>query len=70
MPTNKYPPYPPIEEIQEHWLTTAQVAEMKGMSKSAVAYACQHKKFWAIKLRGWRIEPLSARRYIRRKPTE
>ena len=63
---------PPIGEIYEHWLTTAQVAQMHNMTVSAVHYLCAENKLRAIKIgskrRGeWRIDPISARNYKRKR---
>ncbi len=61
---------PPLIDIETHWIRTPQAAEIIGMSMAAVVYACNAKTLRAYKLGGeWRIDPLSAQQYIRRKPT-
>ena len=68
------PDLPPIGYIYEHWLTTKQAAEVMGISLSSAHHLCQKGRIRAIKIGGdrrgeWRIDPDSARRHIRRKPS-
>lgn len=65
---------PPLGEIYETWLTTAEAGEIIGMTQSAVIAAVKRGTLRGVKLgpkrRGqWRIAPVSARRYIRQKPS-
>ncbi len=59
---------PSLAEIEKNWIRTPQAAEIIGMSMAAVVYACNVKTLRAYKLGGeWRIDPISAQQYIRRK---
>jgi len=73
MPAQQNDDLPAIGVIYETWLTTAQVAEMHDMDMSSVAYLCRKKILRSVKFGGeqrgeWRIDPIAARQYIRRKP--
>ena len=61
---------PSLAEIEKNWIKTQQAAQIIGMSKAAVIYACLNKKLRSYKLGNeWHIDPISAQQYIRRKPT-
>jgi excisionase family DNA binding protein len=65
---------PPIGYIYEHWLTVKAAAEIMRVNESNVRYLCIEERIRAVKVgserRGeWRIDPDSARRYIRNKPS-
>ena len=62
---------PPIGYIYEHWLTVKAAAEIMRVNESNVRYLCIEKRIRAVKVgserRGeWRVDPDSARRYIRK----
>ena len=65
---------PSIGIIYETWLTIEQAAKIMKVSESAARHACITQKIRSKKMgskrRGeWRIDPLAARQYIRRKPS-
>ena len=64
---------PSIGVIYETWITTEDAAQITNMSEAAVRYACIEGRLRATRVgknrSEWRIDPESAKKYKRRKPS-
>ena len=64
----------PKPRIPTGWLTTTQVARMHHMTPANVGYLCANRRLNCKKFsrpdgaREWRIDPTSARAYVRKMP--
>ena len=73
MPRKKYnQPYPTAGDIYMNWLDVKQAAEIMDISGAAVRLACKDrrirsKKFGSERRGEWRIDPVAARHYEKRK---